>query len=341
MPSATLRSLVAEVPPPLDPAWVEYEKEHLKPTGPKKKKSYEAPTAVELQLAYAQECRDLHARMMAPGARDHNLSKGVVKTQLAATSTKDGATIPILAYTREEDSGKEPDVVIVYFHGGGLWVGEADSEEPSCRRLALAGNHAVYSVGYRLMPEYFASVCVSDALDGFMTVRERVGNKPKFVIVGSSSGGQLAALVSQRAPKGSVDGVLLRSPVTSDVFSGIEYVPERLRAYHTSASQAFVTALGGYMKRAVPRDGLAKMPLEADEEELKGLPRTWIQVCTNDTLYSDGVCYAIALEEAGVDVKVCVVSGWPHTFWLPAPELDRALEAELEMIDGLRWILSA
>jgi acetyl esterase/lipase len=101
-----------------------------------------------------------------------------------------------------------------------------------------------------------------------------------------------------------------------------------------------VTALGGFMKRAVPRDGLAKMPLEADEEVLRGLPRTWIQVCTNDTLYSDGVCYAIALEEAGVEVKVRVVEGWPHTFWLLVPELERALEAELEMVEGLKWLLS-
>jgi len=341
MPSDTLKALVIEGPPPLDPAWVEYEREHLTPAAPKKKKSYEAPTAIERQLAYAQECRDLHARMMAPGARDHNLSKGIVKRQLTATSTKDGATIPILAYTREQDSGSDPDVVIVYFHGGGLWVGEVDSEEPSCRRLVLAGeNHAVYSVGYRLMPEYFASVCVSDAYDGFSTVRQLVGNKPKLVVIGSSSGGQLAAHVSQMAPRGSVDGVLLRSPVTSDVFSGVEYVPERLRQYHKSATQAFVTSLGGFMKRAVPRDGLARMPLEADEEVLKGLPRTWIQVCTNDTLYSDGVCYAIALEEAGVEVKVRVVEGWPHTFWLLVPELERALEAELEMVDGLKWLLS-
>ncbi|CAI4211007.1 unnamed protein product [Parascedosporium putredinis] len=339
MPSDTLKSLVIGAPPPLDPAWVEYEQAHLTPAAPKKK-TYEAPTAVERQRTYAQECRALHARMMGPEARDHELSKGIVKTRLTTTSTKDGATIPLLAYTREEDAEKDPDVVIIYFHGGGLWVGEVDSEELSCRRLALAGNHAVYSVGYRLMPEYLASVCVSDAYDGFETVRKRVGSKPKLVLVGSSSGGQLAAHVSQMAPAGSVDGVLLRSPVTSDVFSGREYVPERLRAYHTSASPAFITALGGYMKRAIPRDGLARMPLEADPASLRGLPRTWIQVCTNDTLYSDGVCYAIALEEAGVDVDVCVVSGWPHTFWLPVPSLDRALEAELEMVEGLQWVLA-
>lgn len=337
MPSETLKSLVIESPPPLDPAWLAWEKEHIPPTPPKKK-SYEGPSAVERQLAYAEECRALYARMTAPGTRDHHLSQGILATRRTTKSSKDGATIPVMVYTREQDAGRDPDAVVVYFHGGGLWVGEADSEELSCRRL-LVGNYAVYSVGYRLMPEYFASVCLSDAHDGFEAVRGWVGAGPKLVIVGSSSGGELAALVSQMAPRDCLSGVLLRCPVTCDIPSGEEYVPAPLRDYHTSARDPFFTSLGGMIRRAVPRDGLARMPLEAEGRELAGLSRTWIQVCTNDALYSDGVCYGIALEGAGVEVKVDVVEGWPHTFWLKAPELDRALEADMAMLEGLRWVL--
>ena len=337
MPSESLKACVIDGPPPLDPAWLAYEKKrNLMIT--KKTKSYEASLAVERQAAYALECRDRHARMMAPGARDHYLSQGVIMSQRKTTSTKDGATIPVVVYTREQDTGKEPDVVILYLHGGGLWVGEADSEQLSCRRL-LSGNHAVYSIGYRLMPEYSASVCLSDAYDGFDAVRGWVGTGPRLVVVGSSSGGQLAALVSHMAPRHALSGVLLRCPVTSDAFSGSKYVPAHLREYHTSASEAFVTTIGHFMHRAVPRDGLTRMPLEAGTEELQGLPRTWVQVCTNDVLYSDGICYCIALDCAGVEVQVSVIKGWPHTFWNEAPELERAYEADMEMLEGLRWIL--
>jgi hypothetical protein len=35
-----------------------------------------------------------------------------------------------------------------------------------------------------------------------------------------------------------------------------------------------------------------------------------------------------------------VVRGWPHTFWLKAPQLDRALQADIDMIKGLRWLLN-
>jgi acetyl esterase/lipase len=69
---------------------------------------------------------------------------------------------------------------------------------------------------------------------------------------------------------------------------------------------SFRNSLLDVMNRAVPRDGLARMSLEAGDEELRGMPRTWMQVCTNDALYSDGVCYAMALEEAGVAAYVLV-----------------------------------
>jgi hypothetical protein len=45
------------------------------------------------------------------------------------------------------------------------------------------------------------------------------------------------------------------------------------------------------------------------------------------------------LKQGGVDVKLDVVEGWPHTFWLKAPYLERAVIAEKDMIEGLRWLL--
>jgi acetyl esterase/lipase len=80
-----------------------------------------------------------------------------------------------------------------------------------------------------------------------------------------------------------------------------------------------------------------KLPLE--EEDLKGLPRHWVQVCTNDIYYSDGVCYAEALREQGVEVRIDMLKGWPHTFWLKAPLLEKAVEAEESMLEGMRWLL--
>ncbi|KAF4978489.1 hypothetical protein FZEAL_5135 [Fusarium zealandicum] len=327
-----LEAYVLQTAPPLDPAWLEYEEE-VKQRGPTRVFS----SVLERQPIYAQECRDLYARMLAPGARDHELSQGIDKKESTVSSSLDGFPIPVLQLELAGNQPREPEVVIIYYHGGALKVGEADSEELSCRHLVKSGVGTVrlYSIGYRLLPSYPASTCLQDCIDGFKAFRSQAA---KIVVVGSSSGGQMAAAVSQAVPKGSIHGLLLRCPVTADVPSGIELIPEWLRQYHTSVSPTFVTSLNGYLNRDVPRDGLEKLPLEATRDEVEGHPRTWIQLSSNDTIYSDGLCYAFLLREAGVEVQVQVEKGWPHTFWLKAPHLDHALASEKNMVDGLRWL---
>lgn len=321
--------------PPLDPAWLQHEQEAnlLAPKPPM--------DPLVKQQVYAAQCRERNSAMIAPGARDHRLAQGIKTQTTNVPSSLDGYSIPLLQHDRI--SGAEPGWVAIYYHGGGLLVGEADSEDLSCRRIlkdteAFLPGLRLYSVGYRLLPAHPATTVVQDCVDAFDFV---TGQHPraKVLVVGSSSGGQLAALVTQRAPKASFHGVILRCPVTSDAFSGMEYVPEGLRDLHTSAwDRSFDTSLLGFMKRDLPRDGLERMPLEVGEESLKGMPRTWIQLCTNDVLYSDGACYARILRDAGVEVKTDCLEGWPHTFWLKAPHLQRALEADTAMLEGLAWI---
>ena len=355
VPYNELDDLVISLPPELDASWLAYEKKAgllPRPVNPPKKSMAEL---LERQAQYAEECRALNARLLAPRARYEHLNQGIYTELTTVPSRLDRAQIPVLKYglaaqnnqpgekTREaaDDDDALEKTIIVYYHGGGLHVGEADSEDISCRQLlkaGIAGQILVYSVGYRLMPAYPARTCVSDAIDAFNAVRTS-NPSSRFVIVGSSSGGQLAALVSQAADKDALHGVLLRCPVTSDAFSGMDYVPNYVRESHTSTAPEFATTLLGRMDRATPRDGLEIMPLEADDAQIKGMPRTWIQICTNDMLYSDGLTYAMALETVDVDVKVDAVWGFPHTFWLKAPLLERAVLADQMMVNALRWVL--
>ncbi|KAF5982226.1 lipase 2 [Fusarium coicis] len=315
-PDPELETYVFRTAPPLDTVWLAHEEEAKKKSPPRVFSSVE-----ERQPIYAQECRDLYAQVTAPGTRDHELSQGVTKQEFTIPSSVDGHPIPVLQLDLTGTEAEEPEVIVIFYHGGGLRVGEADSEELSCRHIVKSGIARIrlYSVGYRLLPQNPATI--------------------RTIVIGSSSGGQMASAVAQAAPQGTIHGLLLRCPVTADRASGEEFVPEKLRPYHTSVSGTFITSLGGYLQRNKPRDGLEKLPLEVSKDELKGHPRTWIQLTSNDPLYSDGLCYAMILREAGIDVKVQVEVGWPHTFWLKAPHLDHALTCEKHMLDGLRWLL--
>ena len=280
--------------------------------------------------------------------RNSRLAKGLsIADSVIAGS--DGFQIPVRTYQISTNNNPEFSVepnenLVIYYHGGGLFVGDLDSEDLSCRRICKETSSTVISIDYRLMPNHQPHLAVQDAWEGFKAISTKYAPKT-LVVVGSSSGGQLAAQVSQcaRADIGTgverdrkeIDGLLLRCPVTCDPTNNGIHLPPRFKEMHGSFSPSFETSLvrldPGWMKPKAPN-----LPLEADAFD--GLPRTFFQQCTNDIFYSDGVCYAQALVDAGVEVRVDVLDGWPHTFWLKAPQLERALEAEQGMIDGLLWL---
>ncbi|CZT47770.1 uncharacterized protein RSE6_08372 [Rhynchosporium secalis] len=137
----------------------------------------------------------------------------------------------------------------------------------------------------------------------------------------------------------TIHGVLLRGTVTYDATEGCVNLPERFKEYHASMSEAFHTSLLSGVAVASQNRTKEVLPLKA--KDLKGMPRHWIRISTNDVCYSDGMCYAEALRCAGVNVKLDVVVGWPHTFWLEAPLLERAVQAESDMIEDLRWLIES
>src|SRR5260370_775418 len=53
---------------------------------------------------------------------------------------------------------------LVFFHGGGCVIGDLDSHDVVCRKLADEGQLIVVSVDYRLAPEHTFPAAVHDAL---------------------------------------------------------------------------------------------------------------------------------------------------------------------------------
>jgi acetyl esterase/lipase len=332
--------LVLAHAPTLDPAWLEHEKAAgLLETKPAHK------SMADRRRTYDELMKTLTREMLA--GRDKHLSHGIDITEFSINA-RDGHPITICAYqlsTAESVSHissntKDRSRTVIYYHGGGLRVGDLESEDLSCRRICMEGACTVFSVNYRLTPENPMDIPVNDAWDAYVGISER-GVQGDLVLVGSSSGGQLAAQITQFARDSDakeklipIRGLVLRCPVTVRSFEGGSSIPTRFRKLHTSCSVSFETSLLNLQTE--PTSPI--MPLDAATFE--GLPPTYIQLCTNDVYYSDGLCYGTALVEAGVPVKHDVYWGWPHTFWLKAPKLERALEVDMDMMKGIEWLFS-
>jgi acetyl esterase/lipase len=360
-------NLRTERPPPFNSEWI--------PLHPFRNAKLLFKNAADEEKQFLQDRRKKHAETcrekavaLLGGCWKELGDCPVSDRQAASTYDSSGYKIPMKLYGTENPS---KSFVALYFHGGGLKVGEADSEDISCRYLAVHGHCAVYSVSYRLMFQAPADCCVQDAIDAFGHVK-KINPGKKVLLIGCSSGGMLAALVSQTVGKDDLLGVILRCPVTIDAehmdpalvpsdrrdFMGYmrtgfaEKLQEQYNAIGAEIAKTDPTAsarpcptlkhVPGVLNRYdTPRDGLERMPGEAAPAHVGGLPRVWIQVCTNDPLVGDGVDYARLLQRAGVEVKLDVWTGFPHVFFHYAPELDFSMEAERVVVDkGLAWILS-
>ena len=94
--------------------------------------------------------------------------------------------------------------VFLYFHGGGGMAGGVASYDAICRKLALATNHIVISVEYRLAPENPYPCAVKDAywtsknLWSTLDARKLVYCR-ELVVGGDSAGGTLTASTMEKA----------------------------------------------------------------------------------------------------------------------------------------------
>ena len=103
----------------------------------------------------------------------------------------------------------------MFFHGGGWVIGDLDSHEVVCRKLADEGELIVISVDYRLAPEHKFPAAADDAITATKWIAanaKQLGiDAAQLLVGGDSAGGNLAAVVALAARDG--DGPKLAGQV--------------------------------------------------------------------------------------------------------------------------------
>lgn len=106
--------------------------------------------------------------------------------------------VPARLYTPA--SVEQPSALLAYFHGGGFVIGDLDSHDGHCRRLAAGAGVQVMAVDYRLAPEHPFPAAHDDALAAFRWAVDHAGelevDPARVAVGGDSAGGNLAAQVA-------------------------------------------------------------------------------------------------------------------------------------------------
>jgi acetyl esterase len=244
--------------------------------------------------------------------------------------------IPARHYLPAEDVAP----LLVFYHGGGQAIGSLDTHDDLCRKICRDGALHVLSVDYRLAPEHTAPAGSDDAFAAYKWALDHAaefGAKPDLVAVGGdSAGGNLAAVVAQRARN---EGVPL--PAMQLLLYPVTNYRDETRSQTLFAEGYFLTKRDLHWFRDKFLDGALLdasdprvSPLLADD--LTGLPPALVLTGGFDPLRDEGQQYADAMRAAGVSVDHRQFGSLVHGFANFFPLGGGSATATTEMISALR-----
>lgn len=247
----------------------------------------------------------------------------------------DGSEIPVRILTPKVP-GDRSRGVIVWYHGGGWVLGNLDEADPTGRSLAQRTGYTVVMVDYRLAPEFRFPTAVEDSWAALGWVAERlpelVGSSPAgpvpanpesdlpngssipLIAAGDSAGGNLAAVMAQRAKAAggpALAAQILVYPVTDCDLDTPSYLAPENQLLLTK--EGMIWFWDHYVPVPEQRLDPSASPLRAPD--LSGLPPAIVLTAEYDPLRDEGLAYAERLQKAEVPVRHLRADGQMHGFF--------------------------
>lgn len=226
----------------------------------------------------------------------------------------DGGTI-LARVIRPTES---PRGVLVYCHGGGWVIGYAPEFDTLGRVLATKTGMTVVLVDYRLAPEHRYPTAVDDSWAALQWVDARraelASGGDTLVVAGDSAGGNLSAVMAQRAKTAGgphIDLQVLVYPVTDCNVDNETYLAPENQLMLSRDSMIW------FWDHYIPDAGRRTEPdaSPARAADLSGLPPAVVITAEHDPLRQEGEEYAQKLRESGVDVQFERFAGQMHGFF--------------------------
>ena len=230
---------------------------------------------------------------------------------------------------------------LVFFHGGGWVIGDLDSHDVVCRKLADEGALMVISVDYRLAPEHKFPAAVEDAITATQWIADNAKqlgiDAERLSVGGDSAGGNLAAVVAISARDGNgpaIAGQVLIYPATD------------FNMAHPSHSEPETSILLTHSVIRWFRDHYLTGTADVHDwraspalaKTLIGLPPAYVLTAGADPLRDEGDEFARRLKEAGVNVTYRHFPGQFHGFFTMGKLLQQANVAASEIADWLKGL---
>ncbi len=210
--------------------------------------------------------------------------------------------------------GAQEDRAVFFVHGGGFIIGSPAIYRHLVSRLSLACGCPVFSLDYRLAPEYPYPTPLDDVLDAWRWLRSQFPHASKIAAAGDSAGDNLVLAALLRLSESSQplpSALALMAPWTDLSASGKSVVENR-RADPYIPAELLRPVAELYLKGADARMAHAS-PLFGN---FSRFPPMLIHVGSTEVLLDDAARLHRAALQAGVDVSLKIWQGLPHVFQL-------------------------
>jgi acetyl esterase len=282
------------------------------------------PPIQSLRPQEAREGYRLSRRVLTPDAPE-------VAHVEEITAPGAAGPIPLRKYRGLGTSGKLP--ALIFMHGGGFCIGDRDTHDYVCRKIANHAGCAVISVEYRLAPEHKFPAAIEDCAAAVSWVAKKAQmlglDAARLAVGGDSAGGNVSAVMAHMARDGDLPHLRFQMLLYPSVemsmrhasyhrdFSCLPLNAEAVRYFHNH-----------YLRDASDQADWRASPLRASV--FKGLAPAFILTAGYDPLRDEGAEYAHLLEESDVPTTFLHMSDQMHGF-LTMGRIIRAADTGLEL----------
>lgn len=237
----------------------------------------------------------------------------------------DGTPLPARLYSPSHDTAP----VLLYLHGGGFVVGNLETHDSLCRRLALRSGAAVVALDYRLAPEHRFPTAVDDAWAAMQWLAQEgasIGvDGSRLAVGGDSAGATLAAVCAIHAKDIGLPLhlQLLVTPGTTAHADTASH--QRFGSDFLLEAKGVAWFFDHYIDSRLRQDWRFA-PLMADE--LEGVAPACVILAECDPMVDEGLAYADRLRLAGTAVTLELYRGVTHDFIKMGRALPEAVQAQ-------------
>jgi acetyl esterase len=217
--------------------------------------------------------------------------------------------VPVRIYWPQSEAGNLP--IVVFYHGGGFALGDLETHDPVARAHAVGADAIVVSVDYRLAPEHPFPAGLDDSWAALQWTAEHAnelgGDPARIAVAGDSAGGNLAAVIAQRARDEGGPTLafqLLWYPsITADL--SLPSFTENADApiLNREVIDAFLTWYAPGVDISDPK-ALPVTLAPCNATDFSGLAPAFIGSAEHDPLRDDAALYAKVLNDAGVPAEL-------------------------------------